>query len=710
MGALSAFALPSFLPSFRRLILLGPGILSPLRHLFVSGLSKETDIHQGGKDVQLSPTCLVRISDPDGAPAAPQTLAFGFNLKMAPPSKVDPSEVPLVIRASVPDPETQVSLVADLAFAFDAQDLSEKLTFNMAESGRLDLGLFSTTWHNVWLTLDLTGLTGSVMVDGRPLMDGIPLLRIPITSLLPEIRVSRAGGESANVWMDDLEIIFEDQSVKPAIEGMTTIKPIVSDRFDRYVVGIFPSQGGWIAGMAPSPTLPDDQAAPPVIPPLESDLALTDGREFISPSASLDVKRVEIGAVSITKNISLPERTPYDVSLASFAIVAELPPAPTEETPTENVDETREIDSSAGLLPQTDPQASPVGDAGGTVRTLSAASRGVYYIYSFDGRLLAEYDLYGICQSDYIYAGNRLVAEFKPVQSQYSYYTQDNIRSTRVVTDDTGSVVYAESYDPYGGVQQTWPGTTYEPKRQFCDKERDEESGLDYFGARYYLNTHYRWLSVDPAFATERVIVSPQAGNLYSYCMGNPLTLCDPDGRVVYCTSEAAFEAIKRSICNETLANKIKWDRKTGRISVENVSAAEMNENYHLLQTLVESDFVIIVSITDSATFLDRTQCDRETTIEIGEGFPGLLVTPKNGRKESVVVHPGTELLIFVADLYYANNKSEQIKTLAEELFGHTFLYVTGQPFLHELTPSRTGKDPDGFVNKWIDRIRSWRY
>lgn len=658
----------------------------------------------------LSPTCLIRISDPDGAPAAPRTLAFGFNLKMAPPSKEDSSEAPLVIRASVPDPETQASLVADLAFAFDAQDLSAKLTFNMAESGRLDLGLFSTTWHNVRLTLDLAGLTGSIMVDGRPLMDGIPLLRIPISNLLPEISVSRAGGESANVWIDDLEIIFEDQSAKPAVEGTTAIKPIVSDRFDRYVVGIFPSQGGWIVGMAPSPTSPDDQAMPPVIPPLESDLASTDGREFISPSASLDVKRVEIGAVSITKNISLPERTPYDVSLASFAIVAELPPAPTEETPTENADETREIDSSAGLLPQTDPQAPPVGDAGGTARTLSAASRGVYYIYSFDGRLLAEYDLYGICQSDYIYSGNRLVAEFKPVQSQYFYFTQDRVRSTRVVTDDTGSLVYAESYDPYGGVQQTWPGTTYEPNRQFCDKERDEESGLDYFGARYFLSTRYRWLSVDPKFNTLAVLADSQASNLYSYCRNNPLTLYDPDGRVVICKDLATFEALQRSIGDDTLAQKITWNPVTGEISVEDIKTS--NENFESLKTLVGISTVINVSLVDRPSY--QTQDGKKESplftfrVDIidGErvvsGFIGLTVYPKGGRPAGFV-HDGNDIRVFVARRVLRNDKSEQARSLAEELYGHAFLYVTGRPFEHEFTRN-------GFVDGYIDKIRRRKY
>ena len=90
--------------------------------------------------------------------------------------------------------------------------------------------------------------------------------------------------------------------------------------------------------------------------------------------------------------------------------------------------------------------------------------------------------MYGACLRDYIYMGSRLIAEYVPASGQYFYYMQDQIGSTRVVTDDSGTVVYAEAHDPYGGIQKTWVNT-FDPKRKFSDKERDGETGLDYFGA-----------------------------------------------------------------------------------------------------------------------------------------------------------------------------------------------------------------------------------
>jgi hypothetical protein len=49
--------------------------------------------------------------------------------------------------------------------------------------------------------------------------------------------------------------------------------------------------------------------------------------------------------------------------------------------------------------------------------------------------------------------GDRLIAEYDHVGSRYLFYTPDQINSTRVVTDNTGTVVYSAAHDPYGGIQ-----------------------------------------------------------------------------------------------------------------------------------------------------------------------------------------------------------------------------------------------------------------
>lgn len=62
-------------------------------------------------------------------------------------------------------------------------------------------------------------------------------------------------------------------------------------------------------------------------------------------------------------------------------------------------------------------------------------------------------------------------------------------------------------------------------------KERDTESGLDYFGARYYGSSMGRLMSPDPQTPTPLHLLNPQRWNMYSYGLNNPLTFTDAGGR-----------------------------------------------------------------------------------------------------------------------------------------------------------------------------------
>ena len=65
----------------------------------------------------------------------------------------------------------------------------------------------------------------------------------------------------------------------------------------------------------------------------------------------------------------------------------------------------------------------------------------------------------------------------------------------------------------------------YATPYKFTGKELDEETGLYYFGARYYAPRESIWLSTDP-LAEKYPNMSP-----YNYCLNNPLNVIDPDGR-----------------------------------------------------------------------------------------------------------------------------------------------------------------------------------
>jgi RHS repeat-associated protein len=88
------------------------------------------------------------------------------------------------------------------------------------------------------------------------------------------------------------------------------------------------------------------------------------------------------------------------------------------------------------------------------------------------------------------------------------------------VIDSAGVLTNREEFAPYG---ETTFGSFTRKRYRFTGKERDEENGLSYHGARYYAPWLGKWMNPDPAGFKD----SP---NLYQYVLGNPLRLTDPSG------------------------------------------------------------------------------------------------------------------------------------------------------------------------------------
>jgi RHS repeat-associated protein len=96
-------------------------------------------------------------------------------------------------------------------------------------------------------------------------------------------------------------------------------------------------------------------------------------------------------------------------------------------------------------------------------------------------------------------------------------------------------------------------------KQKFTQKERDNESGLDYFLARYYSGAQGRFASVDPGSAGA-FLSDPQSWNGYAYARNNPLVYVDPDGRTFrLCDSDGNCQEISDADADE-------WRKKDGVI------------------------------------------------------------------------------------------------------------------------------------------------
>jgi len=105
------------------------------------------------------------------------------------------------------------------------------------------------------------------------------------------------------------------------------------------------------------------------------------------------------------------------------------------------------------------------------------------------------------------------------------YYHADQIGSARIITNGSGAVISTYVYTPFG------QGPTPDENHYlFTGKERDAESGLDYFGARFYASSFMgRFMSPDDFGGVKG---DPQSLNRYGYVENNPLSRVDPDGHM----------------------------------------------------------------------------------------------------------------------------------------------------------------------------------
>jgi len=152
----------------------------------------------------------------------------------------------------------------------------------------------------------------------------------------------------------------------------------------------------------------------------------------------------------------------------------------------------------------------------------------------------------GSVVTNYVYdAGGQLGAEYStaaPAASGTEFLMADALGSTRLVLDVTGAVKERTDYLPFGEEIATPIGGRAAPytaglyrsnpdieAQKFTGKERDAETGLDFFGARYTSAPEGRFSSPDPSPAGI-AIQDPQSWNLYAYVRDRPTRFVDGNG------------------------------------------------------------------------------------------------------------------------------------------------------------------------------------
>ena len=218
-------------------------------------------------------------------------------------------------------------------------------------------------------------------------------------------------------------------------------------------------------------------------------------------------------------------------------------------------------------------------------------------------------------------------------------------------------------------------GSNYNTPYKFSAKEKDAETGFNYFGARYYVDYMYVWLSVDP-MSDKYPHQSP-----YMYCSGNPVMKIDPngmsdDGFVInelgYTTKVNNEGGNKYDVIynkSDYYAGKRDYD-KSGKKSGFQIDRGELS-NFRTQK----------INITDAGGYyqesVTRTSCEVKSQ-DVADNFHTFLerntyvewnnsnFTDPNGKsvnlmitsQEHKVVEQGVELMIEYLDKGYTLNRS----------------------------------------------------
>jgi RHS repeat-associated protein len=185
----------------------------------------------------------------------------------------------------------------------------------------------------------------------------------------------------------------------------------------------------------------------------------------------------------------------------------------------------------------------PDGDGTGHRVAKSGGGATTIYVYDAAGQLAEEYAPGSAWKKDYVRLGSQLIAEeydgtvSTSMPCTTCYFTYDHLGTVRLITDQNANVISRHDYLPFGeeipanaaGRNGQFGPANDSVAQKFTAKERDSESGLDYFGARYYGSGLGRFTSADPKVRSAH-INDPQTWNRYTYVTNRPYTYVDPDG------------------------------------------------------------------------------------------------------------------------------------------------------------------------------------
>jgi RHS repeat-associated protein len=226
---------------------------------------------------------------------------------------------------------------------------------------------------------------------------------------------------------------------------------------------------------------------------------------------------------------------------------------------------------------------------------------------------------------------------------------------------------------------------------KFTGKERDSESGLDNFGARYYGSSLGRFMEVDPVQMSRKKLLDPQQWNMYAYTRNNPLRFVDPDGREVKVLDDLALKRIKSTLPKD-LRGEVAAD-KNGVLDRKAIDKIKSDDpNVKALQKAVDLKQTIEVKTDSKANgynfeYKSVGQLKQEVQKAGGDAsqitFPELYL----GYTQSPSESPSGDFRVIISDATGEAAKapeSELAVTTAHEFYGHALLGAEGKAWEHD--------------------------
>lgn len=251
--------------------------------------------------------------------------------------------------------------------------------------------------------------------------------------------------------------------------------------------------------------------------------------------------------------------------------------------------------------------------------------------------------------STHLFLGSQKLGTIKG--NNLFFAISDHLGSPSVITTATGTVAETRDFKPFGAQALEAVSQASGLDYRFTGKEKDEESGLQYFGARYLNNGLSRFVSIDPVVLalhddgklqglTGRklagLVSDPQALNSYAYSRNNPIILVDNDGNFFDIIFDVGFIAYDAYRISKSLV-------QTGRVDKSEFTALGLDFGGAILPGVTGLGLMGRVvakgdDVADAAKSIQKTikgidLAQSAAAIKAGDSIAGLTVTKHAAEK-----------------------------------------------------------------------------